>query len=216
LNRVAARFRDHNTASTNHLATIASLEQQIQAAKRESDELARANQNLSLDSRAVHHRIDELTSLHAQALTALRATENERNDIMTMYKQLAAETKILQSSFHSLDQQRIGLENALAAAQKPQIVRPANHIAQLALQDGSPRVDALTHQLANEKQVNLELQQYIESLEAGNPKTELEKVIEQQYALIGEMDSEQARLLVELSHLKQQLSALGGLPRDNS
>ena len=63
-----------------------------------------------------------------------------------------------------------------------------------------------------------ELQEYIEALSAvklggsspartGDASRELERTIEQQYALIGEMDSEQARLIVENSRLREQLGA---------
>ena len=58
-----------------------------------------------------------------------------------------------------------------------------------------------------ERQHNQELEQYVIVLNSVRANTDMQKTIEQQYALIGEMDMEQSRLMVENCRLRSQLCA---------
>jgi len=169
-------------------------------------------------------------------------TEKERDDILTMYKQLINENKHLQSNFSKLylDRDQVVEKDTEIDSWKSQCEDLKKQLKQAQLDIGSLRtqlsratdaarrsggqcritdaddMDIKLAELESKNEVlTLEIQELQErlKLENGFDKTCLmEKTIEQQYALIGEMDAEQARLIVENSRLREQVSLVSRIP----
>lgn len=152
-------------------AELRNMQAQIVSVNNESLEMVKENQILaseiqrlksqysSQQSQATRGR-DEVAAL----MESLRITENERNDVLGLYKQLVSENKHIRSACDRAESENRRLETALQA--KPVAVASSTSDQDL---------------------------------------MQLQKTIDQQYALIGEMDVEQARLIVENSKLREQL-----------
>lgn len=152
-------------------AELRNMQAQIVTVNNESLEITKENHILaseiqrlksqfsSQQSQATRGR-DEVAAL----MESLRITENERNDILGLYKQLVNENKHIRSACDRAESEKRRLETALKA--EPVAVASSTSDQDL---------------------------------------MQLQKTIDQQYALIGEMDVEQARLIVENSKLREQL-----------
>ena len=204
---------------------LRSIQAELATAQREIYELTSDNQKLA----------SELGKLHSNHLSqssvveSLRITEKERNDVLNLYRQVVNENKAISSNLdrNSIEKSRIEelwreRESELAKAAQ------ANHglvaqcrqaeleiaslrakiFQQSSCEDLEAQNAALNEQIkdlvalvaaANSQQNHLAVEALPTSL------AELERTIEQQYILIGEMDAEQARLIVENSDLREKL-----------
>jgi regulator of replication initiation timing len=166
----------------------------------------------------------------------LRVTERERDDILAMYKQVINENRnfsnaIVSSSHKTQDGK--SRDDLIMAVAECEVLRERLAERQVEIDGLRKALEAMTvmkktqnpddHQLERiraamgketeknrklEKEI-VELRKKLQESTATVPTTsvaDLEKTVEQQYALIGEMDSEQARLIVENSRLREQLA----------
>ena len=171
---------------------IRSLQTELSVAHKEIIELTKDNQTLSQELvrlQANHVAQSQVESL----MESLRLTEKERNDILSLYRQIVDETKVIaseKSKFEDILRLRESENQEL-------IVRCRE--ATLSNQDLIARCREAELVIASQQSKNVFPQQDAAVL------NELEKTIEQQYILIGEMDAEQSRLLVEIDQLRDQL-----------
>jgi hypothetical protein len=144
----------------------------------------------------------------------LRITEHERNDVLSMYRQALDENKRVAA-------ERSRMED-LARLKEAELVRAANvnqqlvrELEKLKYQSSQSvgtldEVNDLLSIVETERMRNKDLQEHIKAISASGSSpvaevADLQRTIEQQYILIGEMDSEQARLIVENSKLRERL-----------
>ena len=161
-------------------------------------ELNRAKNQVVFQSNSMNQKISEL-------METLRITEIERNDVLSLYKQIVEE-----KNNSALENARISHINQqlLARCRQAEIdaaARDDRHV--------DNQITDLLSLVELERAKNRELYEYVEALSAvklgGNVDEEaaqLRKTVEQQYTLIGEMDAEHARLIVENDRLKSSLS----------
>jgi len=161
-------------------------------------ELNRAKTQTVFQSNSMNQRISEL-------METLRITEIERNDVLNLYKQIVEEKN------------NAALENSRITHINQQLVARCRQVEIDAAARDDRNVDNQISDLLSlvelERAKNRELYEYVEALSAvklganqEDEAAELRKTVEQQYTLIGEMDAEHARLIVENDRLKSSLS----------
>ena len=249
LDRLVKKNSDLQGLKNRQEVVVSSLQDQLTATSNETMELTRANQKLRLEMSGLNNKLSQLSEFHNtarlevnNAIENLKITEKERDDILTMYKQLINENKHLQSNFSKLylDRDQVVEKDTEIDSWKSQCEDLKKQLKQAQLDIGSLRtqlsratdaarrsggpcritdaddMDIKLAELESKNEVlTLEIQELQErlKLENGFDKTCLmEKTIEQQYALIGEMDAEQARLIVENSRLREQVSLVSRIP----
>ena len=176
----------------------------VATGQREVTEIA---QSLANNANVARGDIDTL-------IDNLRITEHERNDVLSMYRQALDENKRVAA-------ERSRMED-LARLKEAELVRAANvnqqlvrELEKLKYQSSQSvgtldEVNDLLSIVETERMRNKDLQEHIKAISASGSSpvaevADLQRTIEQQYILIGEMDSEQARLIVENSKLRERL-----------
>ena len=181
--------------------------QRVEKYSKDCEELTRDNQLLVTELQRAQQagQFAERTRGELESLMAdLRATEAERNDILGLYKQVVAENKALHreeantAERDAAEISRIAIE--LERVQTQLRETQTQNLALHAQMDGGDQMARLEQVLQIERERNRQLQ-----LRLPADDDVLRRTIEQQYALIGEMDAEQARLLLENSQLREQL-----------
>jgi chromosome segregation ATPase len=213
--KVNKQFHNVSSDMMNKEAVILSLQEQMKGATTESLELTRANQLLMMEIDQLRDRIAHILKGQntdqeelGRVMERLTVTERERDDVLEMYKQ------VIKSKFSTdISHRSNGDENvAILATAECQVLREK-------LAERQKEIDALKARFGKEArkedserliEKNRELETQVTDLRRKIRETtsaeNLEKTIEQQYALIGEMDAEHARLIVENSRLREQLA----------
>jgi len=238
--------KDNQVRRLNHLTVeierkeiqVRALQTEVTNANREISEITRDNQMLSNELVRMRNNIVSMT--HSQVeienvLESLRLTEKERNDVVSLYRKVADENKVIGNSLDKISLERMRFEE-LAKSKEMELVKAAQANHQLAAQCrqaeleiaalrakcfSSPKIALLEAENAslNEQIKDLvglvELERSKAKLmsieppkisESDSPEA-LRQTIEQQYILIGEMDAEQAKLILENTRLREQLQA---------
>lgn len=218
-------------AELNHLRhSLEHKDIEIAALDSKLAEITRINQSQLTELTRLKNQASQVTSL----IETLTVTESERNDVLALYKQVVQENKNLNDRFQQylhLDETLRAKSEALARSSlvnqqlQADVAFLRTQLSELSsrrpgLEQGttsSASISSLNAQIKDlvslvetERIKNRELQEYVEALSAvklgGDDIEELQKTIDQQYTLIGEMDAEQAKLIVENNRLKLQLN----------
>ena len=214
---------------------IRSLQAELATNQREIAEVTRDNQNLAAEVCRLQRQV---SSAAAQVdieslMESLRLTENERNEVLTLYRQTMTENRAIGSNIDRLAVEKTRFEELLKskeselhlASQTNQSLLAQCRQAELEIASLRAKVFEATRDdknrgaIASLETQNIALNEQIKDLVAlvemerskrgdsipSAKLAELERTIEQQYVLIGEMDAEQARLILENSRLREGL-----------
>lgn len=222
---------EQTKAELNHLRhSLEHKDIEIAALDSKLAEITRINQSQLTELTRLKNQASQVTSL----IETLTVTESERNDVLALYKQVVQENKNLndrlQQYLHldetlraksealarsSLVNQQLQADVAFLRTQLSELSSRRPGLEQgtsssVSISSLNAQIKDLVSLVETERIKNRELQEYVEALSAvklgGDDIEELQKTIDQQYTLIGEMDAEQAKLIVENNRLKLQLN----------
>ena len=219
---------------------IRSLQAELANANRETLEVTKDNQILSNELVRVRNNLMSISHNQAEldtVMESLRITERERNDVVSLYRQIADENRAIGANLDRLVLDKARFEE-LARSKETELMKAAQANQQLVAQcrqaeleiaglrakifNTSPDTNKVATLEAEIAALNEQIKDLVGLVELERSKTkllsleppktgsglaELERTIEQQYILIGEMDAEQAKLILENTRLREQLHA---------